>query len=678
MTVLAPIDTFDSFVATQISPRLGDRARRLAIPAAVIVAILIGGYLTGHDVPTWLDAHVVARVDHFYHWTVINNDRNWVFTDIFSPIADAIRWSTSHVLSLLRILRWPGVLAVTGVVGLRTGGARAALTGIIVLSGCGLLGFWDHTLISLSLMLVAVIVALLIGIPLGIWAGLSDRAEQVMRSFLDAAQVLPVYVYLLPLVVAFGIGDSTAVIATVIYAVPPAVRITSLGLRAVPTTTTEVGESFGCTGLQLLLKVRLPLARRPILLGVNQVIMMAFAIVVYASLIGTGGLGNDVLDGLQKIDVGRAFAPGLAIVFAAIAIDRVTTGEKTTRRGKRAERVATLAAHPQLTAAAGVLTIVAVAIIANATGADHFPSSWSIDIVKPINDAADWVHRHLRHGVPIVGGTESFNNFFVIHVLDPVRDFLQGAAWYVIVAAITGIAWIAGRWRLATLCALCFVGIGALRVWALAMDTLSQVLVAVILSLLIAVPLGIWAARSRNVEIALRPVLDVAQVMPAFVYLVPVLFLFPVGRVPGVVASIIYAVPPGIRLTTLGLRQVPFAPREAATSFGATPRQELFKVQLPLAGRALMLAINQVIIMVLAVVVVAALIGAGGLGLETVYGLTKKQIGRGVAGGVAIVLLAVVLDRITQAFGDRIGTTSGPRSRRTSPRSALLYGEKVS
>jgi glycine betaine/proline transport system permease protein len=137
------------------------------------------------------------------------------------------------------------------------------------------------------------------------------------------------------------------------------------------------------------------------------------------------------------------------------------------------------------------------------------------------------------------------------------------------------------------------------------------------------------------------------------VYLVPVIFLFNVGRVPGIVATVIYALPPCIRLVSLGLREVPTAPREAAISFGATPRQELFKVQLPMAGRAIMLGVNQTIMMVLSMVVIAALIGAGALGLETVYGLTKGEIGRGVAGGVSIVLLAIVLDRITQAWGGR-------------------------
>ena len=152
---------------------------------------------------------------------------------------------------------------------------------------------------------------------------------------------------------------------------------------------------------------------------------------------------------------------------------------------------------------------------------------------------------------------------------------------------------------------------------------------------------------------ALRPLLDVAQVLPPFVYLVPVIFLFNVGRVPGVIASVIYAVPPGIRLVSHGLRQVPMSARESAISFGATPLQELRKVQLPLAVRSIMLGLNQVIMMVLAMVIVAALIGAGALGLETVYGLTKSEIGRGVSGGIAIVALAIVLDRITQAWGNR-------------------------
>ena len=169
------------------------------------------------------------------------------------------------------------------------------------------------------------------------------------------------------------------------------------------------------------------------------------------------------------------------------------------------------------------------------------------------------------------------------------------------------------------------------------------------------------AAGRAGSRSALRPFLDTAQVLPQFVYLVPVVFLFRVGRIPGIIAAVIYALPPGIRLVSLGLKEVSFAPREAAISFGATPRQELFKVQLPLAFKSIMLGINQVILMVLATVIIAGLIGGGALGLEALGGFTKPNLkmGDGVAAGVSIVLLAMILDRLTQAWGNR----SAPENR---------------
>jgi glycine betaine/proline transport system permease protein len=392
------------------------------------------------------------------------------------------------------------------------------------------------------------------------------------------------------------------------------------------------------------------------LLGLNQVIMMAFAIVVLASMLGVAGLGGEVLSGLQRVNVGQAFAPGLAIVLAAISLDRISTGERALRhRGGegRIQLPMVVRDHWLGAALAGTGIVLVVAVLAALLGADDWPEALTVDITGPINDAVTWVNDNFRTGVPVVGGTGSFSDFLVLHVLNPVRDLLLDTPWWGVVAASVAIGWASGGWRLAAVCGGCFTGIAALRTWDLAMDTLSQVLVIVAISVLIAVPLGVWVGRSDRAERLLRPLLDAAQVMPAFVYLVPVIFLFNVGRVPGIIASVIYAVPPCIRLVNLGLRQVPVAPREAAISFGATPRQELFKVQLPMAWRAIMLGVNQTILMVLAMVVIAALIGAGALGLETVYGLTKGEIGRGVAGGVSIVLLAIVLDRITQSWGER-------------------------
>jgi glycine betaine/proline transport system permease protein len=627
------------------------------MPVCVLVGAAVVLAQTGVEVPSWLDAGVEPWVQARYKWTVVHDD-HWIFTWLFHPIGESLQSTYDFVIWCLRALRWPGVLTLAGVIGALTSGWRAALTGVVMFFLCGVIADWDNTVITTSIMIVAVIVSLLIGIPLGIWSSRSLRVEAGLRGLLDTAQVMPVYVYLMPIVVLFGIGTPAVVVATVVFAVPPAVRLTNLGLRSVSTVTQEVGRSFGATQTQLLRKVQLPMASRTILLGMNQVIMMAYGVVAIAALVGSGGLGQDVLTGLQKIDVGKTFAPGLALVFSAIALDRITTGRP--RVGGRRRFTLPAAMRDARTAIPiGCACVVIVGIVSTIAGADNFPDALTFSIEDHVNSAADWVKDHFRTGVPLVGGTQSFSDFFVMHVLDPMRDLLLDSPWWLIVVVFSAIGWASGGWRLAMICSVSFVGIAALGVtpdsgepiWDKSMETLSQVLIAVVLSLLIALPLGLIAGRSDRVDRLLRPFLDTAQVLPAFCYLVPVLFLFNVGRTPGVIASVIYAVPPCIRLTSLGLRSVPTAPREAATSFGATGRQELLRVQIPLAARSVMLGINQTILMVLSMVIIAALVGAGGLGLEAIYGLTKKQVGRGFVGGLAIVLLAVVLDRITQAWG---------------------------
>ena len=205
----------------------------------------------------------------------------------------------------------------------------------------------------------------------------------------------------------------------------------------------------------------------------------------------------------------------------------------------------------------------------------------------------------------------------------------------------------------------CIAGLGLLGMWELSMGTLSQVLVSVVITIAFAIPLGIVAARSDEFERWSKPVLDAMQTMPAFVYLVPVLFLVEPGRVPAIIASFIYALPVAIRLTNLGIRQVPKEIVEASESFGPTSGQLLRKVQLPLAKPSILLGVNQTIMMVLSVVIIAGLIGAAGLGQEVVFALGKQQIGRGVVAGVCILLLAVSLDRITQAMGSA-SPTRGP------------------
>lgn len=652
-----------TFVARQTRPTW-------LVPAIVLGAAFVVALVASPDVPDWLDIGLQKWARDRYMWTVQNSTTHWLFTRIFNPISDALDGAVRGTLWTLDHLRWPGVVALAAAIGWRTGGVRAALAGALAFIGVGVLGVWTEAMVTLSIMLVSVTIALCIGIPLGIWASRSTRVEATLRPLLDTAQVMPVFVYLIPILVFFGIRYPPAVVATVVYAVPPAVRLTTHGLRSVPVVINEVGESFGCTSRQQLLKVQLPMARRTILLGLNQVIMMAFGIVVIASLLGAPDLGNLVLKGLQKNDVGAAFVPGLAIVLLAVALDRITTGERAISNRPPLVRLPAVSRRTgSLIAIGAVVVAVAVSIALDVT---TFPSWLTLDISGAVNDAVDWVQENFRTGVPVIGGTQSVNDFLVTEVLEPLRKFLVWLPWLVIVVFVAGVGLVSRGWRLALGCGACMFAIGMMGtvpggpegrtdMWDLAMDTLSQVLVAIIISVAIALPLGVWAGRSDRMNAAIRPFLDIAQVMPAFVYLIPVLFLFGVGRGAGVVASVIYAVPPCIRLTSLGLREVPFTPREAAISFGATPRQEMVKVQLPLATRSILLGINQTILMVLATVIIAALIGAGALGLVAYEAFTKpiQKIGQGVAGGLSIVFLAIVLDRITQAWGTPRKTTRG-------------------
>ncbi|MFM2182197.1 MAG: hypothetical protein RJB61_491 [Actinomycetota bacterium] len=639
------------------------RARRIA-GLAVFAALAVAAVVLPADVPSWWDLGLQEWMQDRYTWTVFNRESSPVFTWFLNPVSSVLTWSVERVESLLALLEWPGVIALGGAIGWRTGGVRAGVSAAAALVGVGLIADWDLAMLTLSIMLVAVAIALVIGVPLGILTARSDRAERIVRVILDTAQVMPAFVYFSPLQVAFGLQVPPAVMATVIYALPPAVRLTNLGIRQVPVVSNEVAQSFGATSWQQLVKVQLPMARRSILLGLNQVIMMAFAIVVLASLLGTGDLGQDVLSALQKQQVGAAMAAGLGIVLLAVALDRMSTGQR-----RRPPAMGGLRAAAAMAGAA-----VAAAVLARLAGWGEWPAWLSWDIASPVDAAVDWVQSNLRSGVPLIGGTQSISDLLVIRVLEPLKDLLVWMPWLLVVVGFAFAGWLSGAWRLAALMGACLLAIGAMggipggtgevAMWDLAMDTLSQVIVAIAISVVIAMPLGILAGRSDRVERLLRPLLDIAQVLPQFVYLLPVVFLFSVGRAAGVVACVIYAVPPCIRLTALGMREVAWAPREAAVSFGATSRQEMRLVQLPLARRAILLGINQTLLMVLATVIIAALVGAGALGLVAYEATAKPNIklGQGVGGGVSIVLLAIMLDRLTQSWGrDSTATQGGKR-----------------
>ena len=241
----------------------------------------------------------------------------------------------------------------------------------------------------------------------------------------------------------------------------------------------------------------------------------------------------------------------------------------------------------------------------------------------------------------------------VISVVDSVEWILMFPPFYVIILLVAFLAWKRTGLGVTIFTILGLSLIWAMGYWGQTMATLALILSAAFIALLMGVPMGIWAAKNPLAGKIMRPILDLMQTMPAFVYLIPAVLFFGLGKVPGAFATIIFAMPPAVRLTTLGISQVPKEIVEATRSFGATPRQLLFKVELPLALPTILAGVNQTIMMALSMVVISAMIAAGGLGEVVLKGITQLKIGLGFEGGIAVVILAIILDRITQSFGTR-------------------------
>jgi len=590
-----------------------------------------------------------------------NRTKSTAFVYFFNPIRTVISGFVELIRiliaipapnSIIPVLGWLGVIGVVAFFVFLTSNFRTTLLAVSLLFGCGLLGMWTDSMDTIAMTLAAVLLSLSIGIPLGIWAGLSDRVLKVLTPFLDLAQILPTLVYLAPLALFFLIGTASATIATMVYSIPLSVRITSHAIRTLSHSPIEASISMGATGKQTLTKVQLPMGKQMIVLGINQTVMAALSFVVIAALIASPGLGGPIVSALTIRNVGDGFVAGLAVVFIAIMLDRSTSAAAKTKQTFIPPSKKEIQRRRISIAGMGIFAVICIWLSRNVLWAAIWPKQLDVSeiVASSTNTVTDWTTDNLRFI------TVSFKDFISNYVLNSIQTLLADSPWFITITMIALIAYLLGGIKVTILAIGLMLLIVVCGLWYETMVTLTQTLVATMLTMILGLILGVWIGRSEKADKVLRPFLDAGQTLPAFVYLVPILGLFGPSRFTAIVTGIFYAIPVVVKIVGEGIKGVSTTMIEAATSAGSNTWQLITKVQLPAAKKSLLLATNQGLIFVLAVVVIGGFVGSGGLGYLVIVGGSKPELqGKGLVAGFSILLLGVMIDRIAHASARKYG-----------------------
>ena len=536
-------------------------------------------------------------------------------------------------------LPWIAVIGLAGLLGHRAGGWPLAL----LVSGCFLFiavfGKWTSAMITLASILIAVPIGVAGGLALGLAAYRWQAFARAITPVLDLMQTIPVFAYLVPILILFGFGPVAAVIATVIYAMPPMTRITLLALRRVPDELRDLGHMIGCNRQQMTWRVMIPAAKEGLMVGVNQVIMLSLNMVIIASMIGAGGLGFDVLAALRRLDFGAGLEAGFAIVALAIALDRVS-------QALAHERPQALPRHVYLKA--GLATIALAAVLALILpAAQTYPAGAQLSTGTFWGEVVKWIN------INYFDTLEAIKNALLINLLIPFKRFLIALPWAGVALLLAFCGWRLGGWRLAALSGGLVVAIAATGLWEEAMTTVYLCGISVAIAMLIGLPIGIAAAEKDSLWRGVRLAIDTLQTLPSFVYLMPAVMLFRVGDFTAMIAVVAYAIAPAIRYTALGLQGVDPRLIEAGRAMGCTRWQILTRIKLRLALPEIMLGLNQTIMFALSMLVITALVGTRDLGQEVYIALTKANPGRGLVAGLCVAFIAIIADRLISASAAR-------------------------
>jgi glycine betaine/proline transport system permease protein len=568
--------------------------------------------------------------------------------------SDVVEWLLDVTANLLYgKSRWPNigpipwtVVAVTAcMAGYALKGWRLGALAGGTFVWIALMGQWKWAMETLSVIVVAAPFSVMLGLLMGILAWRSPRFERVLNPVLNIAQSLPHFAYMIPVVVFIGVGPKAGAIVTIIFSVPPMIRMTLLGLKKVPEEVIEAGKMAGSTRWQLLTRVRIPTARSEILIGVNQVIMQCLAMVVLASFIGMPGLGQKLLQLLQALKIGLSVEIGVTIVPLAVTLDRLSKAW--------ALRLPEHAEPSPFWFKRNRLLVIWLALCALGFILAHFVPYFleverkqALSVAGPIDALMD---QFIRLIAPV---TAWLRWFLITWVLIPMRDAYLWLPVSSVLALLAALGWAIGGRRSAAICVAYFGLIAMSGWWDRAMITVYTVTISVLIAILVGLPLGIWAARKPTRAERVLLICDTAQTFPSFIYLIPVIMLFGVNDVAVVSAVVVFAAVPIVRYTIEGLCNVPAELVEAADMSGATRRQTLWHVRLPMALPTMLVGANQSGMFALFMVIIAAFIGTQDLGQEMQRALSTTDVGKGLVLGFAVAFMGLMTDHLITRWSE--------------------------
>jgi glycine betaine/proline transport system permease protein len=536
---------------------------------------------------------------------------------------------------------WTAIAGVAAVVGYYLGGWRLAVLGGGTFIWTALIGQWKIAMETMSVLVVAAPLAFVIGLSLGIAAWKSAWVDKTIKPVLSVLQTLPFFTYLLPAVIFFKVGPTAGAVATTIYAIPPMILMTTLGLQKVSPEVVEAGKMSGCSKYQMLRHVYIPSARTEILVGVNQVIMLCLAMVVLTAFIGMPGLGAKLLAMMGSFKLGRSFEIGVTIVLLAVTLDRMSKAWVVKQPEHFEKGTSWVNRHKTLVLAIAVFvgcTLLSFVLpIAGTIGrGQDFSQGKELDNLIKGFLAIDIV-QSITYGI---------RYFLNVWILNPFRDFMLSIPTPAMIMVVAAFAvWLGGKRE--GVIAVIFFGLVALSGWwDRSMITLYSVLAAVSIAMVIGIPIGILASRSDKWSRRVLLACDTAQTFPSFIYLIPAIMLFGITATAVVGSILIFAMVPLIRYTIEGLRTVPPEMTEAADMAGATRMQKLVNVQLPLALPTMAVGFNQAIMFAFFMVIIAAFIGTQDLGQELQRTLAGTDLGKNFVLGICVSLMALTFDLV--------------------------------